>query len=272
MVTFPGCKINIGLNILSKRTDGYHNLQTIFYPIPINDVLEIIAAPHSKIPVAWSCSGIPILGDPQQNLCIKAYHLIKTDFPHIGPVQMHLHKCIPMGAGLGGGSSNAAATLLLLNQLFELQLTDETLMKYALQLGSDCPFFIFNQPCLATGRGEVLEPVSLNLSPYKILVVNPGIHINTAMAFKGIVPGLHTGDLKNIIQQPVEAWKNGLFNDFESTVFAQEPAIQQLKATLYQKGALYASMSGSGSSVFGIFEKNHPCSLNFPSNYFHQWV
>jgi 4-diphosphocytidyl-2-C-methyl-D-erythritol kinase len=272
MLVFPGCKINIGLNILNKRLDGYHNLQTIFYPIGIKDALEIIKAPHQQIPVSFSSSGIIIPGSAEDNLCIKAYHLLKADFPSMTPVQIHLHKCIPMGAGLGGGSADAAAALELLNTLFELRLTDESLMKYALQLGSDCPFFLYNQPCLATGRGEVLEPVSLNLTAYKILVVNPGIHINTAMAFKGIVPGVNTSDLRRIIQQPISTWKNELINDFEQTVFTQQPAILHLKETLYNAGALYASMSGSGSSVFGIFEKNFNMPINLPEECFYKWV
>lgn len=272
MVVFPGCKINIGLNILNKRLDGYHNLQTIFYPIGLQDALEIIIAPDQQIPVTFSSSGIPIPGDSNQNLCIKAYQLLKKDFKELAPIQMHLHKVIPMGAGLGGGSSDAAAALQLMNTIFDLQLSTQQLMDYALLLGSDCPFFIYNQPCLATGRGELLEPIQLDLNAYKILLVNPGIHINTALAFKGIVPGLNECDLKAIIQQPISAWKNQLFNDFEQTVFAQEPNIQQLKEDLYHAGALYASMSGSGSSLYGIFEPNFNGNINLPHNCFYKWV
>lgn len=272
MVAFPGCKINIGLNILNKRSDGFHNLQTVFFPIALKDALEIIVAPQQQTAVTFRSSGIPIPGDSSQNLCIKAYELLKKDFAFLTPVQMHLHKVIPMGAGLGGGSSNAAAALQLLNTLFELQLPTQQLMDYALQLGSDCPFFVYNQPCLATGRGEILEPIQLNLSTYKILLVNPGIHINTAMAFKGIVPGLNECDLKTIIQQPISSWRNKLFNDFEKTVFEQEPRIQQLKEDLYNAGALYASMSGSGSSVYGLFEQNFAGNINLPHNCFYKWV
>ncbi|MEX0635547.1 MAG: 4-(cytidine 5'-diphospho)-2-C-methyl-D-erythritol kinase, partial [Ferruginibacter sp.] len=183
MVVFPGCKINIGLNILNKRLDGYHHLQTIFYPIDIKDALEIIVVPNQPTAVVFRSSGIEIIGNSNQNLCVKAYHLLKKDFPELAPVEMHLHKTIPMGAGLGGGSADAAFALLLLNQLFELQLSTDSLMKYALQLGSDCPFFIYNKPCLATGRGEIIEPIQLDLSAYKILVVIRVIHLNSTMAF-----------------------------------------------------------------------------------------
>jgi len=272
MVVFPGCKINMGINILNKRLDGYHHLQTIFYPVGIKDALEIIVVPDQPTAVVFSSSGIAIPGDSNQNLCIKAYHLLKKDFPALAPVQIHLHKTIPIGAGLGGGSADAAFALLLLNQLFELQLSTDSLREYALQLGSDCPFFIYNKPCLATGRGEIIEPIELDLSDYRILVVNPGIHINTTMAFNGITPGLHTTDLMKIIQQPISHWKNLLVNDFEKTVFKQEPAIQDLKESLYHAGALYASMSGSGSSVFGIFDKQFNQQLNLPEECFYKWV
>ncbi|MEX1202561.1 MAG: 4-(cytidine 5'-diphospho)-2-C-methyl-D-erythritol kinase [Ferruginibacter sp.] len=272
MVVFPGCKINIGLNILNKRLDGYHHLQTIFYPIDIKDALEIIVVPNQPTAVVFRSSGIEIIGNSNQNLCVKAYHLLKKDFPELAPVEMHLHKTIPMGAGLGGGSADAAFALLLLNQLFELQLSTDSLMKYALQLGSDCPFFIYNKPCLATGRGEIIEPIQLDLSAYKILVVNPGIHINTTMAFKHITPGIHTTDLRKIIEHPISQWKNLLINDFEKTIFEQEPAIQYLKESLYQAGALYASMSGSGSSVFGIFDTQFNQQLNLPQECYYKWV
>src|SRR6218665_1374321 len=251
MVRFPNCKINIGLHIASKREDGYHNLQTIFYPIAIRDTVEIIVS-QNNAPVSYSHSGINIFSREENNLCIKAYHLLKKNFSQLPPVAIHLHKTIPMGAGLGGGSADASFVLMMLNEMFELNLSKQQLLDYSLELGSDCPFFIVNKPSYATGRGEILEPVNLNLSSYKIVIVNPGIHVNTGMAFKHIRVGEHTGDLRKLITLPVEQWKDAINNDFEKPVFELHPAIEAIKTILYQKGALYAAMSGSGSTVFGI--------------------
>ena len=184
MVSFPNCKINLGLNIVNKRNDGYHDFETVFFPIHLKDALEII----EKEKFEFSTSGLPIEGEPEKNLCIKAYQLLKKDFPQLPAVQMHLHKAIPMGAGLGGGSADGAFTLKLLNKKFDLSLSEKQLINYSLQLGSDCPFFILNKPCFATGRGEILEQIDLDLSEYKILIVHPAIHISTAWAFSTIKP------------------------------------------------------------------------------------
>lgn len=270
MVVFPNCKINLGLRIIRKRNDGYHDLETIFYPIPMNDVLEVIRTPATDPNVAFQSSGLTISGDTSNNLCVKAYQLLKKDFPQLGPVQMHLHKVIPMGAGLGGGSSDGAFALQLINDLFHLQLSKEQLIGYALQLGSDCPFFILNQPCFASGRGEKMEPVTLDLSGYHFAIVNPGIHINTGWAFSQLQldkpKQLELPDLRTIIQQPVPGWKETLINDFEAPVCKAHPEIASVKQQLYDAGAVYASMTGSGSTVFGLFTEKK--ELNFPEHYF----
>lgn len=278
MIVFANCKINLGLRILRKRADGYHDLETVFYPLPLYDVLEIIQNAGNGMRDAgnnqndsflqFSNSGFSLNGNPDDNLCIKAYNLLKKDFPKLAGIQMHLHKAIPAGAGLGGGSADAAFTLRLLNEKFNLDLTTDQLISYALQLGSDCPFFIINTPCFATGRGEILEPTAIDLSPYKFIIINPGIHISTANAFSGITPALPTKSVKEIIHQPIETWKNELVNDFEETVCSQHPEIGAIKKKLYDGGALYASMSGTGSTVYGIFETTSGMKFNFPSNYF----
>lgn len=273
MITFPNAKINIGLNILSKREDGYHNLQTIFYPVGIKDALEIInAGEQQQEVVAFTGSGLPVQGRAEDNLCIKAFYLLQKDFPQLTAVKMHLHKTIPMGAGMGGGSADAAFALQLLNDKFKLNLSLQELVNYALQLGSDCPFFLLNQPCYATGRGEIMEPVSADLSVFQILIINPGIHINTAKAFSQIETGKNTTDLRTLVAQPIDQWRHTVVNDFESSVFAQYPNIADIKDELYRSGALYASMSGSGSTVYGIFAKGDQPVMNFPAHYFYRWV
>lgn len=267
MVLFPNCKINLGLHITHKRNDGYHDLETVFYPIGIKDILEIIPAPNAVQAINFSCSGLPIQGDPSENLCSKAYHLLKKDFPQVPPIQMHLHKQIPMGAGLGGGSADGAFALMLLNQLFQLAISEEQLIQYALALGSDCPFFIINQACLGKGRGELLERIELDLSQYQFLVVNPGIHIGTGWAFSQITPRPLETTLKTLICQPIATWKDSLSNDFEAAAMANYPEIAQIKKALYQAGAVYASMSGSGSTLYGIFEKGQSPKTSFPEHY-----
>jgi len=253
MIQFPNCKINLGLSILAKRPDGYHELETVFYPIAVSDALEILPADT----LTMTQSGIAVPGDPAQNLCLKAYHLLKKDFPQLPPVQMHLHKNIPMGAGLGGGSSDGTAALLILNQQFSLGLNDSELIDYASQLGSDCPFFVYNKACHAKGRGEILTPIELDLSNYQFLLVHPGIHIATKWAFQQLNPHTKSQSIQSIIEKPIAEWKAALINDFEAPVFEAEPTLSNIKDQLYQLGALYASMSGSGSSLFGIFPANH---------------
>jgi len=264
MIVFPNCKINLGLHIPGKRGDGFHNLETIFYPVPFRDALEIIAS--SKI--EFAATGMTVDGKTEDNLCIKAYHLLKKDFPDLPFVKIHLHKALPMGAGLGGGSADAAFMLKLLNDRFHLNLSTGQLINYSLQLGSDCPFFIINKPCFATGRGELLEEIAVDLSSYKMVLINPGIHINTGWAFSNITPALAVKSVKEIIQQPVNTWKEELKNDFELAVFAAHPAIKEIKETLYAQGAIYAAMSGSGSTVFGIFTSSATIVNNYPADYF----
>jgi 4-diphosphocytidyl-2-C-methyl-D-erythritol kinase len=268
VVIFPNCKINLGLNILRRRHDGYHDLETIFYPLPLYDVLEIIIQPGEGPSLSFSTSGSTIEGNSDNNLCVKAYDLIKRNHPALPPAKIHLHKAIPTGAGLGGGSADAAFTLKLLNEKFGLQLTIHQLIDHALQLGSDCPFFIINKPAFAEGRGEIMEPITLDLSAYKFIIVNPGIHISTAKAFSGVAPALPARSVKEIIQQPIDTWKNELANDFEKSVFPEYPEIESIKSRLYENGAKYASMSGSGSTVYGIFKKEGITNLQFPSHYF----
>ncbi len=270
MIVFPNCKINLGLNIISKRSDGYHDIETIFYPVPLNDSLEIIENKQTlKNPgFPFFSSGLTIPGKPASNICVKAYRLLKQDFPDLPNVQIHLHKVIPSGAGLGGGSSDAAFALKLLNQLFNLGLSTEQLIVYAAKLGSDCPFFIINKPCFAKGRGEMLQEIELDLSSCKFVIVNPGIHIDTGQAFLNITPALPEKSLIEIIKTPLERWKHELKNDFEKQVFTQYREIEDIKDLLYHKGAIYASMSGSGSTVFGIFPKEESLQFSFPANYF----
>ncbi len=270
MIVFPNCKINLGLYILRKRTDGYHDLETIFYPLPLTDALEIIPlGPHERSSsFPFSISGAELKGDPTSNLCVTAYKLLKKDFPNLPKVKIHLHKTIPSGAGLGGGSADAAFTLQLLNKMFGLGISTEQLLKYANELGSDCPFFIINKPCYASGRGEILGEVQLDLSAYQIVVVNPGIHIDTGLAFLNITPAVPEKSIKEIILLPPERWKDELHNDFEKLIFEKQPEIAELKDCLYSSGALYASMSGSGSTVFGIFPGEQPLQLSFPPHYF----
>jgi len=258
VISFPNAKINLGLNIIRKRADGYHDLETCFYPLQINDVVEVIQQniTSDSASVIFSSSGLLIDGDEQNNLCIKAYQLLKKDFPALPAIKMHLHKNIPMGAGLGGGSADGACVLQLLNEKFNLQLSQQQLIDYALQLGSDCPFFIVNKPCFATSRGEQMELISLDLSAFKFLMVNPQIHVATGWAFKHIQPAVPATSIKTIIQQPIETWKAALINDFEEAVFKEYPSIHAIKNELYQMGAVYVSMSGSGSTLFGIFKKN----------------
>jgi 4-diphosphocytidyl-2-C-methyl-D-erythritol kinase len=254
MVLFPHCKINLGLNIIRKREDGYHDLETIFYPIAWRDALELLPDMQAGNPgVQFTTSGLPIAGENASNLCVKAYQLLAKDFPQLTAVKLHLHKAIPMGAGLGGGSSDGAFTLKLLNERFSLGLNKEQLIRYALQLGSDCPFFINNEPCLATGRGELMQPLAIDLHQYRLLLIHPSIHVSTAWAFAQLTPRPAAIPLSEAIFHSIETWKEILVNDFEAPVTRQFPEILRIRENLYRNGALYASMTGSGSTVFGIF-------------------
>lgn len=269
MVTFPNCKINLGLRILQKRKDGYHNIETVFFPIPLYDALEITVSSDEISDL--KNSGIHA-GKEENNLCLATYKLLKKDFPSLPPVNIHLHKAIPTGAGLGGGSSDASFTLLLLNKMFDLGLSPFRLYDYASMLGSDCSFFLLNKPCVATGRGESMEVVKLSLSAYKILLINPGIHINTKEVFQKIKPAIPNKEIKDIILQPIETWKDELVNDFEKVVFPQNNEIEKIKETLYNSKALYASMTGTGSTVFGIFYYDEEIIFPIENGYFHKWI
>jgi 4-diphosphocytidyl-2-C-methyl-D-erythritol kinase len=250
MVSFPPCKINLGLHVTRKREDGYHELETCFYPVPWTDILEVI---KSDV-FSFTSSGTPIPGDPNQNLCIKAYDLMKAAYD-LPPVRIHLHKIIPTGAGLGGGSSDAAHTLRLLADLFELDIPSDRLMEFAARLGSDCAFFVQDEPRLGIGRGEILTPISVSLRGKYIVLVKPDIHVSTADAYAGIQPAPAVKPLSEILAQRPGTWKEHLKNDFEKSVFKRFPAIEPIKIRLYNEGAVYASMSGSGSTVFGLFEQ-----------------
>ena len=252
MIQFPNAKINLGLHILRKRADGFHGLETIFYPIALFDTLEFIESNEMK----FEMSGIQIPGNMEENIVLKAYHLLKKDYPHLPNIHIHLLKNIPTGAGLGGGSADASFMLMALNKHFQLEITKQKMIEYAAQLGSDCPFFIHNQPCKATSRGEVLEIIQLNLVAYQFVLVNPKIHVNTGWAFAQLTPHQPQKSVFEIIQQPIQTWKEELINDFEKPIFEAHPILQYIKNTMYQQGAIYASMSGSGSTMFGIFNKD----------------
>lgn len=256
MIVFPNAKINIGLNVVSKREDGYHNLETIFFPLKLADALEFVESEETKL----TTSGIPIEGLPGQNLILKAYHLLQADF-NLPPLHFHLHKVIPFGAGLGGGSSDAAFTLKMLNELYKLGLTYQNLESYAAKIGADCPFFIQNKPTFATGIGDKFHDIEINLSDYEIVILKPNISVSTVEAYKNVIPRNPKFRLTEIIKTPVSDWKNMIINDFEKSVFQKHPQIGELKQLLYDSGAGFASMSGSGSAVFGIF-RSLPANLD----------
>jgi len=268
MIVFPNCKINLGLKIIAKRADGFHDLETVFYPVALKDAMELMHNTTRINEIEFTGTGLTVGGNAADNLCVKAYQLLKKDLPQLPPVKIHLHKAIPMGAGLGGGSADAAFMLKALNDKFRLGISQPQLIQYALQLGSDCPFFIKNKPCFASGRGEILEEISVDLSGYKIILVNPGIHINTGWAFSNIRPAPSVRSVKEIIQQPLDSWRTELENDFEVPVFIAHPEIKEIKGSLYRQGAIYASMSGSGSTVFGVFSKERFIENNYPTHYF----
>lgn len=264
MISFPGCKINLGLQVLGKRSDGYHDITSVLYPVGINDILEIIPLEKDEKTI-FTSSGLPIPGLISDNLCLKAYHLIKSTHT-LPPVHIHLHKCIPMGGGLGGGSSNGAETIHLLNDLFELGINTKDKKKLAEKLGSDCPFFIENNPQLATGTGTTLTSIDLDLSGYFLVLLNNGIHVSTKEAYTGVNLNQKQPDLKAIVQRDVSEWNKLLINGFEQHIFELHPSLPKIKKALYAKGALYASMTGSGSTMYGLF-KEEP-SIDTPTNGF----
>jgi 4-diphosphocytidyl-2-C-methyl-D-erythritol kinase len=259
LVLFPNCKINLGLHVAGKRSDGYHDLETVFYPVPLKDAAEITTySPRKDHPeFDLTITGSPIPGDLSSNLCTKAWQLIKKDFPDIPSVRMHLHKAIPIGGGLGGGSADGAFTLILLNDELKLNLTTEKLLAYALKLGSDCPFFILNKPCYATGRGENLEEINVSLNGYHFVIVDPAIHISTADAFHEItISKRQSPQLREIVSRPPDTWKDVLVNEFEEPVFKKHYELERIKQELYESGAAYASMTGTGSCIYGIFHNS----------------
>ena len=268
MITFPIAKINLGLNVVEKRPDGYHNLQTVFYPVPISDALEVTTM-DDRFPSTVDCdlkvTNIAIDGDEQKNLVVRAYQLMKQDFPTLPRIHAHLWKGIPTQAGMGGGSSDCAYMIRLLNDMFTLRLDDEQMMHYAARLGADCAFFILSTPCYAEGIGEQLQPISLSLKGWYIGVVRPDIPVPTREAFALIKPHYPDANCRDIVMQPVETWRHQLVNDFESSVFALHPELAAIKDKLYAMGATYAAMSGSGSALFGLFrEPTTDFSSQFP--------
>ena len=247
MIVYPNAKINIGLNVLEKQADGFHKLSSVFYPVnELCDMLEILPSMH----FSFSSSGIAIPGN--SNICVKAFELLKADF-EIENVTMHLHKQIPIGAGLGGGSADGAFALKALNELFKLELSIIELECYALQLGADCPFFIENSSKYITGIGEKMMNIDLDLSAFKLKLIFPELHISTSEAYLGIVPKMPEFNLLDLINQPIENWKKIVKNDFEITAFVKYPQLNKIKEKLYADGAIYASMTGSGSVIYGVF-------------------
>lgn len=249
MILFPNAKINIGLNITERRPDGYHNLETIFYPINLKDALEVVKSDK----LSFTSSGIDIPGRVEDNLCVMGYHMLKKDFD-LPPVKIHLHKNIPIGAGLGGGSADAAFFIKLMNEEFKLGLSVQQMTAYARRLGADCAFFIENKPVYAFEKGDEFENIRLDLSAYKIVLVMPPVHVSTGEAYGGVKPTPVKDSLFDLINEPITEWRKKIKNDFETSIFKNHVEIRGVKAALYQAGAIYASMSGSGASVFGIFD------------------
>lgn len=262
MIAFPNCKINLGLNIVNRRSDGYHNLETVFYPITgLHDALEITTSnTYSVKGYTLHQHGNALNCDPEKNLVVKAYLLLKESFNNLPSIDIHLIKHTPSGAGLGGGSADAAFTIKILNKMFALNLSIEQQERLVAKLGADCPFFIQNNPIFATGIGNVFTPIHLSLKDYQILIVKPPVFVSTKEAFAHIHPQRPTEPITSILQDPITEWRYRLVNDFEMSIFPKHPEIQAIKELLYEKGAEYASMSGSGSSVFGIFSPN----INLP--------
>jgi len=249
MIVYPNAKINLGLNVLEKRADGYHEISSVFYPVKeLYDILEIVPSDD----FSFSSSGIEIPG--KSNICVEAFQILKNYFK-IGNVKIHLHKLIPIGAGLGGGSADGAFVLKALSTLFDLQLSNAELEKYALQLGADCPFFIENTSKYVAGIGEKMFAIDLDLSYYEIRLVNPKIHISTKEAYSGVVPQIPELSVEEIIKLPIKEWKSKLKNDFEVSAFAKYPQLEEIKERLYADGAIYASMTGSGSVFYGVFSR-----------------
>ena len=276
MICFPNCKINLGLNIVNRRADGYHDLETVFYPVTgLHDALEVtVANAHEEREYTFQQYGNALDCEPETNLVVKAYQLLEETYPDLRPITIHLLKHIPSGAGLGGGSADAAFMLKLLDQLFELHLSTTQLEQLAVQLGADCAFFIQNQPTFATGIGDVFSPISLSLKDYQIIIIKPNVFVSTKEAFAHIHPQRPTVSIVDILQAPISEWRQYLVNDFEASIFPQHPQIEAIKRLLYDNGAEYASMSGSGSSVYGLFKPNTelPNLTQSPDHFYYKGV
>jgi len=257
MICFPNAKINLGLHVVEKREDGYHNIETVFYPIPLKDALEIVPATD----FSFTQTGITLDSLPEKNLVVKAFHLFKQQYD-IPPLSVFLKKAIPFGAGLGGGSADAAFMLKLLNSYTSQNLNNEELEKMAVEIGADCPFFIRNSPVIASGIGNIFESIELSLKGYSICIIKPNFSVSTHDAYSSVKPTPPSVSLKEILRMPVKEWKNQLKNDFEPGIFQKYPVISEIKAYLYARESVYAAMSGSGSAVFGLFEKD--VQLSFP--------
>ena len=258
MLCFPNCKINLGLYVTRRREDGYHDLETVFFPVNFHDSLEVVPAMETSLHL----SGLKVGSNTQENLVWKAYEMLSARYPgKVPPLNIFLHKAIPMGAGLGGGSADGAFMLRLLNDFCNLGIDKPTLAAMALELGSDCPFFIYNTPQMATGRGEVMNPIAIDLAGYSLQLICPKVHVSTRDAFGMMTPREAPFDLRHLGTLPVERWKGSVSNDFEHTVFKVHPVLADIKQQLYDQGAIYASMSGSGSTMFGIFRKGQRAQI-----------
>ncbi|MGY3089742.1 4-diphosphocytidyl-2-C-methyl-D-erythritol kinase [Hymenobacter sp. UYAg731] len=266
MLTFPNAKLNLGLYVTQRRPDGFHTLESVFVPLPWTDALEMLPAPAGAA-TSLTLTGRPIPGDPATNLCVRAYELLQADYPQLPPVQLYLHKIVPIGAGLGGGSADAAFALRAANDLFSLNLSAETLESYARRLGSDCAFFIRNKPVLAVEKGDVFEEIDLNLTGVFCLVVYPSLHFSTAEAYARITPQPPKHPLREALARPMNTWRTTVINDFETALTPSHPVLAEIKQQLYAAGATYASLSGSGSAVYGLWESGEPAASEWPAEY-----
>ena len=266
MLVFPNAKLNLGLYVTERRPDGFHTLESVFVPLPWTDAFEMLPAEAGQS-TSLTLSGRSIPGDPATNLCVRAYELLQADFPQLPPVQLYLHKMVPIGAGLGGGSADAAFALKAANDLFNLSLAAEALEGYARRLGSDCAFFIQNKPVLAVEKGDVFEDIDLNLKGISCVVVYPCLHISTAEAYASITPQRPQHPLREALAQPMSTWHTTVSNDFETALTTKYPMLAELKQHLYAAGATYASLSGSGSAVYGLWEQSEPTTMRWPADY-----
>ena len=266
MLVFPNAKLNLGLYVTARRPDGFHKLESVLVPLPWTDALELLPAPAGQ-PTRLVLSGRPIPGAPATNLCVRAYELLQADFAQLPPVQMYLHKLVPIGAGLGGGSADAAFALKAANNLFGLDLSAAALEGYARRLGSDCAFFIRNRPVLAVEKGDLFEEIDLNLAGTGCVVVYPNLHIGTAEAYARVVPRAPAHPLRAALAQPMATWRDTVGNDFETALAPAHPVLADLKQQLYAAGAAYASLSGSGSAVYGLWPTGAPPIRPWPADY-----